>query len=230
MSDVGQGVVTQLMGSVVRAFSLDQTERLTGVSRAQLLYWDRTHFFSPSLTDDDRRAPNSRIYSFRDIACLKVLNTIRNEIRVSLPHLREVKEKLAHLGDDLWAKTTLYVLNRKIEFDHCAHKEEVVTGQAVLQIPLRVVTADIEKAVQSLWRRDPATIGKVARRRGVASSQPVIAGARIPIRAIKAFKRLAIPSTRFASNTPRLLKRTFGPLWASMKRRLECQISPPAVG
>lgn len=194
------------MSTIVRAFSLEETERLTGISRGQLLYWDRTHFFAPSLADENRRSPNSRVYSFRDVKCLKVLNTIRNEIRVSLPHLREVKEKLAHLGDDMWATTTLYVLNRRVVFDNreTEQREEVVSGQAVLQIPLRVVQSDMEKAVQVLWGRDPASIGQIDRHRGVASSQPVVAGTRIPVRAIKAFKEAGYSVAQIREQYPAL--------------------------
>jgi DNA-binding transcriptional MerR regulator len=147
---------------VISAFSEEHTERLTGVSKAQLRYWDRTGFFVPSLADD-RRRPNSRVYSFRDLVCLKVLNALRNEVRVSLPHLRDVKEKLAHLGDDIWARTTLYVLNRRviIENTETTARVEVVSGQSVLQIPLKMVQGDMEKAVRDLWTRDKAAIGTI---------------------------------------------------------------------
>src|SRR5712671_650116 len=102
--------------SVVSAFSEEQVQRLTGITAAQLRYWDRTRFFAPSLADENRRRPYSRVYSFRDVVCLKILNVLRNDSKVPLPHLREVKDKLAHLGDDLWAKTTLYILNKKVVF------------------------------------------------------------------------------------------------------------------
>lgn len=176
--------------TVVLAFGEEHVERLTGLSTSRLRYWDRTRFFTPGLADENRRLAYSRIYSFRDLVCLKVLSTLRNEARVSLQHLREVKDKLAHLGDDMWAKTTLYVLNRKVIFvnPETHQKEEVVSGQGILQIPLRVVWDSMEKAVQSLWTRDAATIGKIERRRGVASNKPVIAGTRIPVKAIKAFQ------------------------------------------
>jgi uncharacterized protein (DUF433 family) len=192
--------------NVISAFSEEHVERLTGVSKHQLRYWDRTGFFVPSLADENRRRPNSRIYSFRDVVCLKVLNTIRNEIRVSLPHLREVKEGLAHLGDDMWAKTTLYVLNRRVVFDNpeTSRREEIVSGQAILQIPLRVVQGDMEKAIHALWTRDPATVGQIERHRGVASSQPVIAGTRIPVRAIKAFSEAGYSIEQIREQYPTL--------------------------
>jgi len=174
---------------VIRAFSEEHVERLTRISRRQLQYWDRTGFFSPSLSDAERRRPHSRVYSFRDVMCLKVLNTLRNESRVSLPHLREVKEKLAHLGEDMWAKTTLYVLKRKVNFVNPETEliEEVLTGQVALQIPLEVVQGDMEKRVRSLWERDRQAVGKIQKKRGLASNHAVVAGTRIPVRAIKAF-------------------------------------------
>lgn len=182
---------------------------MTGISKNQLRYWDRTTFFVPSLADENRRRPHSRIYSFRDVVCLKVLNALRNDARVPLPHLRIVKEKLAHLGDDVWAKTTLYVLNRKVIFHNpeTSRKEEVVSGQGVLQIPLRVVQGNMEKAVRSLWKRNEKTIGKVQRKRGVASSAPVIAGTRIPVDTIKAFAEAGYSVREIRAQYPILTER-----------------------
>ena len=174
---------------VIAAFTEEQAERLTGVSRRQLKDWDRNQFFVPSLAYEDRSQPLSRLYSFRDLVSLKVLNALRNEARVSLHHLRDVKEKLQHLGDDMWARTTLYVLKKRVVFDNPISKkrEEVVSGQGVLQIPLVVVTADMARAVGELRQRDVATIGRIDRGRGVAQNKPVVAGTRIPVRSIKAF-------------------------------------------
>src|SRR5882757_6759999 len=159
--------------SIISAFTEEQVSLLTGITMAQLRYWDRTSFFVPSLSEETRRRPYSRIYSFRDIVCLKILNVLRNEVKASLPHLREVKEKLAHLGEDIWAKTTLYVLNKKVIFHNpeTDSKEEIVSGQKILQIPLIVVSRDTERDVRALWQRDDSTIGKIERKRGVASNQ-----------------------------------------------------------
>jgi uncharacterized protein (DUF433 family) len=176
-------------GNVISTFSEEDVERLTGVSIRQLRYWDSTNFFKPSLADENRRLSHSRAYTLRDVACLKILNTIRNESKVPLQHLREVRETLLRLGDELWSKTTLYILNRRVLFHNRAtnQKEEVVSGQGILQIPLDAVRGDMEKAVQNLHSRAVANIGKIAQRRGTAVNKPVIAGTRIPVKSIKAF-------------------------------------------
>jgi DNA-binding transcriptional MerR regulator len=175
--------------SIISAFSEEDVEHLTGITVRQLRYWDATRFFVPSLADENRRQTYSRVYTFRDLVCLKVLNTIRNESKVPLQHLREVKEKLQHLGEDLWARTTLYLLNRRVVFlnPETDRPEEVVSGQGILQIPLKVVRSDMERAVRSLRQRDATTIGKISQHRGLAGNKPVIAGTRIPIKSIKAF-------------------------------------------
>jgi uncharacterized protein (DUF433 family) len=175
--------------SVISAYSDEQVQRLTGVSRTQLRYWDRTGFFVPSLAYADRRVPHSRLYSFRDVVSLKVINALRNDAKVPLPHLREVKEKLAHLGEDVWAKTTLYVLNKRVIFDSPggSSREEVISGQVILQIPLKVVSGNMEEAIRAMRRRDDTMIGKIERRRNVVQNEPVIAGTRIPVRSIKSF-------------------------------------------
>ncbi len=175
--------------NIISAFTEDEVERLTGISRRQLRYWDRTNFFVPSLANPDRSLPLSRLYSFRDLVSLKVLNALRNDAQVALGHLREVKSKLEHLGDHLWAATTLYVLNRKVVFDNpeTNKREEIVSRQGVLQIPLQVVTGDMTRAVEQLRQREETTFGRIERDRSVARNQPVVAGTRIPVRSIKAF-------------------------------------------
>ena len=171
------------------AFTEEQTEKLTGISSRQLRSWDRTGFFVPSLAHENRSLTLSRLYSFRDLVSLKVLNALRNDANVSLQHLRSVKDKLSHLGDDMWAKTTLYVLNKRVIFENpeTKNKEEVVSGQGILQIPLEVVAGNMRQAVDEMKKRDVSLSGKIERIKGVAGNKPVIAGTRIPVSTIKAF-------------------------------------------
>ena len=102
--------------NTISAFSEDHAERLTGVSKRQLRYWDRTGFFQPEMAAENRRMAFSRIYSFRDIVQLRVLNVLRNQYNVPLQHLRKVSEELSHLSDSKWTATELFVLNRRVIF------------------------------------------------------------------------------------------------------------------
>ncbi|MGR9476973.1 DUF433 domain-containing protein [Rhizobium leguminosarum] len=181
--------MTQLATNIVMAFTEEQVSKLTGITVPQLRHWDQKKFFVPSLAYENRREAFARLYSFRDVVCLKVLNKLRNESKVSMQHLRSVKEKLSHLGDDLWAKTTLYVLNKRVIFHNPESnaKEEVLSGQGILQIPLEVVTGDMNDAVSKMRQRDVTEIGKIETHRGKMKVRPVVLGTRIPVAAIKEF-------------------------------------------
>lgn len=111
-----------------------------------------------------------------------------------------------HLGDDMWAKTTLYVLNRKVvvQNTNTGNMEEVVSGQAILQIPLRLVQADMDKAVRALWERDASEIGKIDHSRNIVSNKPVVAGTRIPVKAIQAFKASGFSISQIREQYPSL--------------------------
>lgn len=174
--------------AVIQAFSEDHVARLTGLTVNQLRHWDRTGFFMPSFADDNRKAAFSRVYSFLDIASLRVLATLRKH-NVSLQHLRQVSDELSHLGDERWTKTTLYVLKKKVVFLEPGTEQprEVVSGQYTFSLRLIDVVQDVQKDIDTLRRRDDSKIGKIERNRWIAHNAYVIAGTRIPVSAIKEF-------------------------------------------
>jgi uncharacterized protein (DUF433 family) len=182
-------MAAKIEDSIIAAFTEIQVERLTGVSLRQLRYWASRSFYAPSLHVSDPDLPALRLYSFRDLVCLKVINALRNDAKIPLLELKRTKDRLAHLGDDLWAKTTLYVLGKRVVFDNpeTGEKEEASTGQGVLQIPLQIVTGQMEDAVRSMRARKADNVGRIEKKRGIAQNQPVIAGTRIPVRSIHAF-------------------------------------------
>ena len=175
----------------IAAFTQEQVVRLTGVSQRQLRYWAKDGFFVPGLPTENGSGEVFPFYSFRDLVCLKVISSIRNEGKISLQELKATKDRLRHLGDDMWAKTTLYILGKRIVFENHAtgSKEEASTGQGVLPIALKVVTGKMEEAVLAMRQRRTGTIGHVEKQRGVMQNQPVIAGTRIPVRSIQAFAK-----------------------------------------
>ena len=175
--------------AIITAFSEDQAERLTGISQRQLRYWDQTDFFKPSLASDNRREAFSRVYSFKDVASLRVLAALRKQHDVSLQHLRKVAKELPQMSDAKWTSTQLFVLDKRVVFVEPGSKQhrEVVSKQYVMGPSLAVVIADTKKAVDRRRERDARDIGQTAKARNVSHNAWVIAGTRIPVAAIKRF-------------------------------------------
>ena len=172
--------------NVAAAFSEEQIGRMVGLTKGRLRYWARTDFFKPSFVEEDGRLPYSRFYSFKDIVALRTLEMLRVQNGVPLQHLRKVAEKLAHLKDDLWTSTTLFVLNKKVimvnpEF---GQPQEILTGQYVLGIPLEKVIEDTRNDVIAFRSRPADTYGHLSRSRAVARNALVISGTRIPVGSI----------------------------------------------
>ena len=191
---------------VIAGFTDDQAVRLAGVSGRQLRYWASDGFFIPSIEvpvgEDDARM---RLYSFRDLVCLKILNTLRNEANIPLQQLRQVKERLSHLGEDMWLKTTLYILGRRVVFhnEDTREREDAISGQGVLQIPLLVVTGNMEEAVRAFRQRPETALGRIDTKRS-GPKHPVVAGTRIPVQTIQDFGEAGYTVEEIAKQYPSL--------------------------
>ena len=192
---------------IIAAFTREQAARLTGVSQRQLRLWDARGFFAPSLKLEGSALAS--LYSFRDLLCLKVIHAIRNEAKIPFAELLKTKQRLAHLGDDLWARTTLYILGKRVVFDdpETGGRQEASSGQGVLQIPLRVVTGTMEHAVRAMRERKSDLIGTIDRKRSVAQNQPVIAGTRIPVRSLQAFAKAGYSVAQINAQYPGITAR-----------------------
>lgn len=174
--------------NVIGAFSEDQASRISGVSLYQLRQWDNEGFFPAAYHAGKQHVPFGRLYSFRDLVSLQVLHDLRNEKKISLSHLRDVSEKLAHLGDRKWSGTTLYVLGKRVVLEEPAtkHREDVVSGQQVLNIPLRVVIKNTRARIRELKNRDSA-VGQFNKGRFTAHNELVFRGTRIPVATVIEF-------------------------------------------
>lgn len=192
-------------GNVIAAFSEEQVERLTGLTKHRLRYWDRTEFFKPEFGEDNRRAAYSRVYSFKDLTSLRVIAALINQFNVSVQHLRQVSEKLKHLNEDKWIKTTLYVLNNKVNFwiEGESKPREIVSGQYAL-LPLQRVIADTKRDIAELHARPLHTKGQIERNRLVAHNEWVVKGTRIPIRAIREFRAAGYTDAQIIHEYPDL--------------------------
>jgi uncharacterized protein (DUF433 family) len=191
--------------NVIGAFSEAHVERLTGVSVPQLRAWDRAGFFVPAMKSDAVRN-FSRVYSFKDLVSLRVLNQLRNVYGVSMPELRKTAAKLAHLGEGVWTKTTLFVHRRKVVFDEpdTFKRREITSGQYVADIPLEVAISDTREAITAMNIRGEAEIGHITRNRYVQANKPVIAGTRIPVQAILSFAHAGYDTAAILREYPSL--------------------------
>ena len=173
--------------NVIAAFSEDQVKRITGLNKGRVRYWARTDFFRPSFVEDNPRLAYSRFYSFKDIVALRTLEVLRIQHSVPLQHLRKVAEELAHLKDELWTKTSLFVVNRRVIFQNpeTGRPQEVVSGQYLLGIELKKIISDTRNDVTTLSQRSSDSIGKVRKHRSIVRNAWSIAGTRITVGSIK---------------------------------------------
>jgi uncharacterized protein (DUF433 family) len=194
-----------VQNNVIAAFNSSQGELLTGISKRQLRSWARDGFYVPSLTAGGAEAPATH-YNFRDLLCLKVLSALRNEAKISLSELKATKDKLWRLDDEMWLKTTLYVLENRVVFDspETDEKEEVATQQGVLQIPLKEVSSKMQDLVRAMRQRRRDSSGKITRTRNVVQNQPVLAGTRIPVRAVQSFAKAGYSVDQIIQQYPSL--------------------------
>lgn len=175
------------VSNVIAAFSEEQVQRVTGLSKNRLRYWAKTDFFKPAYVEDDQRLAFSRFYSFKDVVALRTLEMLRVKNGVPLQHLRKVAQSLSHLKDDLWTNTVLYVANRKVVFKEpeTGKPREVVSGQYVIKYPLRKLVDETRSNIEQIRARSQAEVGKIARIRGVARNAAVIAGTRISVDSVR---------------------------------------------
>jgi len=179
--------MTQLdLTTVIAAFTEEQAQMLTGLTKSRLRYWARTGFFMPSFIEENARLPFSRFYSFRDIVALRTLELLRVQNGVPLQNLRKVAENLSYLKDENWTKTILYVANRRvIDIDpETGNPRESVSGQFVVPIELKAVIKAADLEIEQMRQRSRSDLGHIAKAPGICHSAPVVAGTRVPVGAI----------------------------------------------
>jgi uncharacterized protein (DUF433 family) len=193
--------------TVLAAFSEAHAERLTGVRKLQLRYWDHTEFFSPSYSQGQYREAFGRVYSFSDIVALRVLAALRNKHGVSVQHLRQVKLNLSKESPNLWTGVRLYVRNKRVHWVEpgTGLPQDIASGQFVFQtIDLDSVVASTKSDVKAFNARKSGSVGKIEKIKSLNHSAPVIAGTRIPVQTIKRFHEAGYSTEQIISEYPDL--------------------------
>ncbi|MEQ1498058.1 MAG: DUF433 domain-containing protein [Novosphingobium sp.] len=191
--------------NIIGAFSEEQASRISGVSIYQLRHWDKEGFFPAAFGTTQQHVPFGRLYSFRDLVSLQVLNNLRNDNKIALSHLREVSERLSHLGDQKWSSTTLYILGRRVVLENPAtkHREDVVSGQRVFNIPLRIVIKNTKDRIKQLNNRTD-TLGEFSKGKFVAHNEMVFSGTRIPVSLVIEFYQAGYATDKIIREFPDL--------------------------
>lgn len=193
-------------GPIIGAFTADQVERLSGVTLGQLRSWHNQGFLPASFADQSSKSAFSRIYSFKDVVTLRILNQLRNVHGVSMQELRKVADALAEHGEDRWTKLRLFVHNKKVAVKEpeTSRKREVTTNQYIVPIPVEIEVSCTHQAVADLNKDRP--IGEVWKARFVNRSAEVIKGTRIPVRVIGQFADAGYSVDEIANEYPTLAR------------------------
>lgn len=188
-------------GQVVSLLSADQVRRLTTLSYRQLAYWDQTGFFSPRHTGEPGER-FGRVYSFEDLVGLRVIALMRKH--VPLQELRHVGQWLFdHRGS--WAGRTFWIRGKRVFWnDDEGLRIGTRSGQVEMAIAMDRVTEDMREAITKLRERNPDQVGQVEQRRYVVGHEPVIAGTRIPTRAVQQLNRAGYDKAAIKREFPRL--------------------------
>ena len=174
----------------ILAFTGQQVVRLTGLSPRVLRYWEETGVYAASFVDDRPRVPYRRIYSFRDVVCLRTLALLRKRYGVKLDDLRRAGRFLRETypdHPDPWAELSFGVLSGRVVFRSPDTGRWLVaepSGQAVLPINVEQIARDAERDAAAFTARRKEDEGRVVRHRHVLGNAWRLAGTRIPTSAV----------------------------------------------
>jgi uncharacterized protein (DUF433 family) len=177
------------------AFTSDQVLKLSAITRRKLDYWIRTGVVRPSVAAAGRRG-TVRLFSFADLIEIRTAVWLRDLISLQL--IRKVVERLRKEGLRAPLATVRFGVfesrgknNERLALEVVMQRPDGKwestrrAGQIMLEfsIPLSQFADELKAEVLDRRRREQR-IGQVERRRGTMGSVPVVAGTRVPIRAI----------------------------------------------
>jgi uncharacterized protein (DUF433 family) len=196
------------------AFTADQVIRITGLTRRKLEYWIETGVLNADVNMAKGRG-HVRLFSFQNLIEARTAAWLRDKISLQL--IRKIIRRLRDAGLDRPLTSVRFGV---IEFaEHSGNERyEVVLerpeggweswrhpGQLILEltVPIEAFAAALrsEATADRVTRRRVATI---ERRRGVLGSTPVLAGTRVPTRAVWNLARAGLDAQAIAAEYPGL--------------------------
>ncbi len=139
-----------------QGFRAPEAVRIAGISYRQLDYWTRTGLITPSV-NDAHGSGSQRLYSFQDLATLKVIKRLL-DTGVSLQRVRKAVEHLRKMRRRPHGVTLMSDGNGVYE----AHSPEAVidllkNGQGVFAISLDAVWNDVQTDVDAVRTKGQRT-------------------------------------------------------------------------
>jgi uncharacterized protein (DUF433 family) len=194
------------------AFTSHQVMKLSAVTRRKLDYWIKTDVIQPSISAAGRRG-TLRLFSFSDLIEIRTAVWLRDKLSLQL--IRKIVERLRRQGLQAPLATIRFGV---FEYAGRGPKLDVVmqrpdgswestrrVGQLVLQLDVPVSRFAEEMTTEILHHRKRGNrISKVERRRGTMGSAPVIAGTRVPIRAVWNLHAAGLSNEAILENYPGL--------------------------
>lgn len=178
------------MSNVVRGFGIETAARLAGLSRYQLVQWDNSGFFAPSLGLEDRKVRHSRIYNFKDVLALKVLAILKVKYGVSTQNLKKAKDWIGLQEDAEWADRAISVdlVRRKVLIPgDDGMPVDPEDDQSIFHFAIGPVRDQLIREIEQHSQRPESAIGQVSQARGFVNNKETYAGTRIPISAVQSF-------------------------------------------
>jgi predicted RNase H-like HicB family nuclease len=137
-------------------FNTNMVCKLTGLTKRQIDYWDRIHFIKPSIREASGYG-SIRLYSFNDLAQLKVASTLKDKglsvqkIRKSINYLKktfpEVEKPLAEMKL-ITDGETVFVLTEKKQ----VILDTLSKGQIVMSIAIGEIIEELRGEVEKISR------------------------------------------------------------------------------
>lgn len=186
--DNGDRNVKPQLETPLAAFSVDHASRVTGLSKSRLTRWDKEGFFSPEyLEERDRGKPYARVYSFTDLVGLRTLAILVDKHKIPIKELRATYPELAKQVQNPWANIQLSVWNKKVVWDLNSLPRDRHGQYVGSHIELNTVASEVAAKAKELRNRHRSLLGATEKHRYVAHNAEVVAGTRIPVRAIQSF-------------------------------------------
>jgi uncharacterized protein (DUF433 family) len=176
------------------AFTSEQALRLTGASRRRLGYWVDTKLLTPDIQRGEGRG-RVRLFSFGNLLELRTALWLRD--KVSLQLIRKIVHRLRQQGFDRpLTSVTFGVIEYKrkqrgsaydvvLQLEDGEWEEWERPGEIImsLTVPIETFAESLDEKIAA-DRARRSKVGQVERRRGVMGSTPVVAGTRVPTRAV----------------------------------------------